>query len=143
VWERAEDGVRFASDLFALDILESDARTIDSEATRDYLILGYVPAPRCIWRGPRKIMPGTYAQIRWREGSNVQVTESSFWSFNQIPPANISNGVDCDKIFSSKVRAAVRSRLVSDVPVGLLLSGGIDSSTVAAACAELPRDEAN
>src|SRR5947207_3559744 len=143
VWERAADGVRFASDLFALDAMAGGGREIDAESARDYLTLGYVPAPRCIWRGPRKVMPGSYVRIRWRDGGVVEVTESNYWSFKQLPPAGTGKHTDATSEFPEKLRAAVRSRLVSDVPVGLLLSGGIDSSSVAAACAELPDNEAN
>jgi len=143
VWERTNDGVRFASDLFALDAMAGGGREIDHESARDYLMLGYVPAPRCIWRGPRKIMPGGYVRIRWRDGGGVEVMESKYWSFKPVPPAGSTDRSNVDAEFRDKLGTAVRSRLVSDVPVGLLLSGGIDSSSVAAACAELPSDEAN
>src|SRR6185437_55527 len=96
-----------------------------------------------IWSGPRKVMPGSYVRIQWRDGGAVEVTESNYWSFKQIPFAGTSEHSDASSEFPDKLRAAVRSRLVSDVPVGLLLSGGIDSSSVAAACAELPDNEAN
>jgi asparagine synthase (glutamine-hydrolysing) len=143
VWERTADGLRFASDLFALDAMAGGGREIDPESARDYLMLGYVPAPRCIWNGPRKVMPGSYVRIRWRTGSAVEVIESNYWSFKQVPPAGTGKNSAATSEFPEKLRAAVRSRLVSDVPVGLLLSGGIDSSSVAAACAELPDNEAN
>lgn len=143
VWEKTREGARFASDLFALDMLAGGMREIDGEAARDYLMLGYVPAPRCIWRGPRKVMPGTYVRIRWSNGGSVEISDSTYWSFKDVPPARAGTASNANAMFPDKIRAAVRSRLVSDVPIGLLLSGGIDSSAVAAACAELPRDEAN
>jgi asparagine synthase (glutamine-hydrolysing) len=143
VWEMEGDSVRFASDLFALDSLSQDERQIDVAAARQYLVLGYVAAPRCIWRGPRKVMPGTFVRIRWRPGSKVECHESTFWSFGCVASAGLDEQLDTDAEFANKVSAAVRSRLISDVSVGLLLSGGIDSSTVAVACADLPKTEAD
>ena len=142
VWEKTADGVRFASNLFALNALAGGAREIDPEAVRDYLLLGYVPAPRCIWRGPRKVMPGSLLQFRWRNDGEVEISSHAFWSMRDVPPAGTSKPDEASE-FPEKLRDAVRSRLVSDVPVGLLLSGGVDSSCVAAACAELPKDEAD
>lgn len=143
VWETTEDGIRFASDLFALDEMSGGGREIDPESARDYLMLGYVPAPRCIWRGPRKVVPGRYVRVRWQNGAAPEITERDFWSIRQVPPATNTNDSNTDGQFLQRIQAAVQSRLVSDVPVGLLLSGGIDSSVVAVACAELPAEEAN
>jgi asparagine synthase (glutamine-hydrolysing) len=143
VYDTTNDGVRFASDLFGLDEMAGGQRQIDPEAVRDYLMLGYVPAPRSIWRGPRKIMPGSYIRVQWREGSLPELSEHRYWSIGQVPAAGSDESDAIDTKFHDKIKAAVRSRLVSDVPVGLLLSGGIDSSVVAAACAELPANESN
>src|SRR5205807_32339 len=112
------------------------AREIDKNAVRDYLMLGYVPAPRSIWRGVQKLEPGTYLRARWRRGAVVEVVQIRFWDICEVPPARSSDDGETDSAFRGKVKAAVESRLVSDVPVGLLLSGGIDSSTIAAACSE-------
>lgn len=142
VWEATGDGARFASTLLALDELNASERDIDSEAVRDYLMLGYVPTPRCIWRGPRKVIPGGYVRIRWRKGSSPEITERRYWSIQNVPPAGSRPSENVNTEFRERIQAAVRSRLVSDVPVGLLLSGGIDSSVIAAACAELRSEEA-
>jgi asparagine synthase (glutamine-hydrolysing) len=143
VWETAGNGVRFASDLRALDAMAAANRDVDIESARAYMMLGYVPAPRTIWKGPRKVMPGTYVRVRWSDNLPPDLAEQKYWSLKEVPPAGTQNGSTTDAQFREKLRAAVQSRLISDVPVGLLLSGGIDSSSVAAACAELPIAEAN
>ena len=138
VWEKSSSGLRFASDLFALDAMAGGGREVDAEAARDYLMLGYVPTPRCIWRGPRKIRPGNFLRVRWQDGGGVEVEEHSYWKLAVAPRGGAGDGDRVDEEFAGRVREAVRLRLISDVPVGLLLSGGVDSSLVAAACAEMP-----
>ena len=93
VWEQSAGGARFASNLYALNALAPvRAREIDPESVRDYLLLGYVPAPRCIWRGPRKVMPGSYVQIRWRPNGEVETMSSAFWSIKDVAPAGNAGG---------------------------------------------------
>lgn len=138
VWELSVEGLRFASDLFALDAMAGKGREIDPDAARDYMMLGYVPGPRCIWMGSRKLKSGHYLKVRWQNGGRVELEERSYWSLSEVPQAGVEDETALSESFSEKTREAVRLRLVSDVPVGLLLSGGIDSTLVAAVCAELP-----
>jgi asparagine synthase (glutamine-hydrolysing) len=140
VWESTPDGVRFASDLFGLDGLAGGARnrTIDPDAARRYLMLGYLPAPLTIWSGVRKLRPGHFVRARWSLGGAPAIEERSYWTIAKVPPAAGRAGADAPGEFAAKVQEAVALRLISDVPVGLLLSGGLDSSLVAAASAELP-----
>jgi asparagine synthase (glutamine-hydrolysing) len=142
VWERTADGVRFGSDLFALDAMAGGTRSreIDAQQVRRYLMLGYVPAPHTIWKGPRKLLPGHYLRVCWTECGAPEIEERSYWRLSEIPLAT-ELGNDEYERFAEELRKSVRLRLTSDVPVGLLLSGGVDSSLVATACSELP--EAN
>jgi asparagine synthase (glutamine-hydrolysing) len=140
VWERTADGVRFASDLFALDTMAGGTRSrvIDQEQVQRYLMLGYVPAPYTIWKGPRKLLPGHYLRVRWSSNGAADIEERSYWKLSDIPIASEEMTGKPFDTFTEELREAVCLRRISDVPVGLLLSGGIDSSLVAAACAELP-----
>lgn len=137
-WERTTDGVRFASDLFALDAMAGGARsrTVDAEAARRYLLLGYVPAPRTIWTGVHKLRPGHYLRVRWQAARGAEIEERAYWSLKDVPPAGETADPLAPERFAAGVGEAVGLRLISDVPVGILLSGGIDSSLVAAACVE-------
>jgi asparagine synthase (glutamine-hydrolysing) len=137
-WEATPDGLRFASDLFALDALAGGtaSRSIDEEAVWRYLLLGHVPAPATIWQGVRKLLPGHCLKMNWGAAGGPVIEIRSYW---QWPPAAVEEAaqVDLDS-FSARAREAVKLRLISDVPVGLLLSGGIDSTLAAALCTELP-----
>src|SRR6185369_13421555 len=105
-------------------------REIDLEALDSYLTLGYVPDPLSIFRNLRKLPPGhtlTY--------SGGQTTIEQYWDFKFEPDMSRSQ-----ESFVEELRYllddAVRSRLISDVPLGAFLSGGIDSSTVVALMAK-------
>lgn len=140
IWERTHNGARFASDLFALDALAGGEarRQIDPAALQAYLALGYVPAPHTIWNGPRKLLPGNVLRVRWNDDGAADIEERSYWKMSDVPPAAERAQDDEFERFGVQLKEAVRYRLISDVPVGLLLSGGIDSSLVAAAYSELP-----
>ena len=105
-------------------------REIDLEALDAYLILGYVPDPLSIFRNIKRLPPGhtlTYSQGK--------ITLQQYWDFNFEP-----NESRDEKSYVEELRAlledAVRARLISDVPLGAFLSGGIDSSTVVALMAK-------
>ncbi|MFO1486249.1 MAG: asparagine synthase (glutamine-hydrolyzing) [Verrucomicrobiaceae bacterium] len=137
-WEATSDGIRFASDLFALDALAggTSERCIDEEAVWSYLLLGHVPAPATIWKGVRKLLPGHYLKMTW-EGTGGPVIEiHAYWQWPSTALSAPSPAYPGG--FREHAREALRFRLISDVPVGLLLSGGIDSSLAAALCSELP-----
>jgi asparagine synthase (glutamine-hydrolysing) len=123
-----DDGRRlaFASELKALLADPSVPRTVDEEAIADFLTFQYVPSPRSIWKGVRKLPPG-HALVC--DAGGVRVTR--YWSLPVEPDAGHSA-----EWYRERLRAllaeAVRLRLVADVPLGAFLSGGIDSSAVVA-----------
>src|SRR4029077_18815052 len=110
VWETTGNGVRFASDLFALDEMSGGGREIDPQSASDYLILGYIPAPRCIWRGPHKVMPGHYMRVQWRSGGAPEVTTRNYWSIEQVAPAGDQiKDQNIDAEFGRQIQVAVES----------------------------------
>lgn len=120
----------FASELKALAGLHS-AR-LDAGAVDAYLALGYVPAPLAIFRNCRKLPAGHL--LRFHDRS----LESSRWWFpERAAPARASARNARIEELRGLVRDAVRLRLRSDVPVAVCLSGGVDSSVLAAECAQL------
>jgi asparagine synthase (glutamine-hydrolysing) len=143
VWERTQDGVRFASDLFALDKMAGGAnqRSIDPEQARLYLLLGNVPAPYTVWKGPRKLLPGHFLRVQWDDDGRRSIEECCYWKIDSISAGVGPPPADAFVTLSQKLDEAIRLRLISDVPVGLLLSGGIDSSLVGAVCSEIPGAE--
>ncbi|HEY8791575.1 MAG TPA: asparagine synthase (glutamine-hydrolyzing) [Gaiellaceae bacterium] len=130
LWARLPDGtLAFASELKALLRLPQLSREIDLDAVDAYLALQYVPGDRTALRGIHKLAPG---HVLVAEGATQRIER--YW---QPEPADPSAN---DGEWLERVRAtvgeAVRKRLVADVPLGALLSGGIDSSIVVALMAQ-------
>lgn len=139
-YELRDDGFRFASDLFVLRQLPGSSREVDAESAYLYMGLGYVPAPHSILKGVRKVRPGHYLRLRWGNG-RFEMTEHSYWSIAQVSAAGSldrQDGTHFLEEYEKRVVETVRYRLISDVPVGSLLSGGIDSTLVTALCREQP-----
>ncbi len=127
--------LRFASTVRAL----LDAGDVDTEIDRDALhhylsFHSVVPAPLTMYRGVRKLPPATVRVIQ-PDGS---ATDTLYWSpdFRRDPARASWSAKDWQDALMDALRTAVERRMVADVPVGVLLSGGIDSSVVVALLAE-------
>jgi len=121
-------GLCFASEIKALLRVPGVQRAVDPAAVWDYLAYRYVPGPQTLFSGIRKLQPGTTAV--WQRG---KLTESRYWS----PPDRGMSGcanppADVAGAFLSRLDEAVRLQMVSDVPFGAFLSGGLDSSMIVA-----------
>jgi asparagine synthase (glutamine-hydrolysing) len=141
-YEIHDAGIRFASDIRALRCLPNGSREIDAESAYLYMALGYVPAPHTIHQNVRKVKPGHYVRVRWSDSGAEDLRELAYWSMRELNgnghPANCNNG-DLLEEFERRASDAIRYRLISDVPVGTLLSGGIDSALVTSLSRELSR----
>ena len=123
-----DDGrrVAFASEAKALLELPGVEREMDPAALRSYLELGYVPAPLSMFKGIRKLPIGGLLRV-----SAAGVSVRSTWT----PPTEVDRGVSESEWIArvrSQLERSVRMQMVSDVPIGAFLSGGIDSSAVLA-----------
>ena len=130
LYTRLADGtLAFASELKALLRLPGLARDVDLAAIDAYLALQYVPGDGTALRGVRKVPPGHVLVV---EGESERL--EPYWELSPAEPSGT------DEEWLERVRAsvadAVRKRLVADVPLGALLSGGIDSSIVVALMAQ-------
>ena len=128
-------GLRFASSLPALLAAGGVDTAIDPVGLHHYLSLhAIVPPPHTLLRGVRKLAPGTLLQIE-ADGSSQ---EHRFWelSYERDAADETRSFDDWREILLDGLRAAVKRRLVADVPVGALLSGGVDSSLIVGLMAE-------
>lgn len=126
------DGRRlvFASELRCLVGAGGVPAEIDAEALDLYLACGYVPSPHCLIAGVRKLPPGSYLVL----DADGNLAEHEFWRPVFPSPSRLS-AADAAEAVRAAVSDAVRRQMRSDVPVGVLLSGGVDSTIVAAAAA--------
>ncbi|MGY8990982.1 MAG: asparagine synthase (glutamine-hydrolyzing) [Rhodospirillales bacterium] len=122
----AGGNIAFASEITALRKHPGIDLTTDTDAVSEYLACLYIPAPRTIYNGIRKLPPGHV--LRWHDG-NFSI--DAYWRPKYNGTAMISADEAVEELMPI-VRQAVTDRLVSDVPLGCFLSGGIDSSVIAA-----------
>jgi asparagine synthase (glutamine-hydrolysing) len=121
-------GLYFASEVKALLRIPHCQAKVDVTAVWDYLAYRYVPAPKTLFAGIRKLMPGTTAV--WERG---QLSECRYWSApDGHDPMPWQARPDVVKDFLARLDGAVKLQMVSDVPFGAFLSGGLDSSMIVA-----------
>jgi asparagine synthase (glutamine-hydrolysing) len=118
----------FASEMQAILAHPGVPRDIDEEAINGYLSWGYVPAPWSGLRAVRKVLPG-HRMIVSAKGQDWSIKSERYWTLNYRPKFGGSFAEGCAAL-RERVIEAVKLRLVSDVPVGAFLSGGIDSSLI-------------
>lgn len=122
-----ERGICFASELKALLEHSRVPRHIDPCAMRDYLAMGYVLSPKTIIDGIYKLPAGSYLYVK-----NGDITQNAYWNLAESTTASRFKASDAEIIqnFSDILVGSIEKQMVSDVPVGAFLSGGIDSSTI-------------
>ncbi len=120
--------VAFASELQAFGALEGFEPTLDLQAIDLYLHLNYVPHPWTAWQEVRKLPPAHF--IVFDENGNT-AGPTRYWQLKFAPDRSLNDAQWTERL-NAALEDAVRSHLVSDVPFGAFLSGGVDSSTVAA-----------
>ena len=123
----------FASELKSLLEERSLDRKLDRRAIEEYLAFGYVPDPRSILEGVSKLAPGH--SLLWQRGQRA-VQPRKYWDVAFTPIAPRSEA-DLAAEVVERLREATRIRLMSEVPLGAFLSGGVDSSAVVAMMAGL------
>jgi asparagine synthase (glutamine-hydrolysing) len=121
----------FASELNAVMRDPDVSDEVDLQALDAYLALRYVPHPLSIYRAVRKLPPA--GRLVWDDGA---IEIDRWWRLKYRPKDGPANAVEFGEAVRDAIRRATRRRLISDVPLGAFLSGGIDSSAVVAAMAE-------
>jgi len=123
-------GIIFASELKALLRHPRVPRDMDPEAIHHYLTLQYVPAPLTGFRKIKKLKPGYFLLIR-----KNHIEEKEYWRLN-YSSKTVKSEEEWKYDIIQKFEESVKLRLISDVPLGAFLSGGIDSSAVVAMMAK-------
>src|SRR5262249_12796211 len=124
------DSLYFASEIKALLRIPRVRCPVNLGAVWDFLAYRYVPGPNTLFAGIRKLPPGTWAT--WERG---KVRENRYWTApdrEAWTPENWAPGVTIRKAFLERLDEAVKVEMVSDVPFGAFLSGGLDSSSIVA-----------
>lgn len=119
----------FASELAAL-LRAVERPPLNTQAITYYFRLQFIPSPHTIFQGIHKLPPAHAAT--WREG---RLSVQRYWSLSFLPKTTLSFD-DAGKEFERLFREAVTMRLMSDVPLGVFLSGGLDSSVITALMAQ-------
>lgn len=126
-WTMQGGRLMFASEMKALLAFPGFERRLDAGALAGYLALRYIPEPATIWTDIKMLEPGHY--LEWEPGGEPRIRR--YWALDYSDPLDEPDEVLADRV-EDLLLDAVRLRLRSDVPVGALLSGGIDSSLVVA-----------
>jgi asparagine synthase (glutamine-hydrolysing) len=121
---RRGSDIFFGSELKSLFVHPEIERRISLDALDCYLALNYVPAPWSMVAGVEKLTPGTW--LEWRDG---RVRTEAYWRLPRTTP-NPRRMEDAVEELDELLRQSIREHLLSDVPLGMWLSGGVDSSTI-------------
>ncbi len=131
----------FASELKALRAYPGFGNAIDRQALAQYLRFSYVPAPLSIFEGINKLEPGHLLRASRKAGNfekseQLEIHHYRWFSFNHLVNSGTSSPIENEEKAIEELERglaqAVRAQCISDVPLGVFLSGGVDSSTVAA-----------
>ena len=123
----------FASELKAILTLKRIIRKVDYNAINSYLVYGYVPSPMTGFMSIKKLEPGHFLQINLK---NKQYEMKKYWDIDFSEKLDLSENEWTKKILDT-LEESTKLRMISDVPIGAFLSGGVDSSGVVATMAKL------
>ncbi len=129
----------FGSELKSLLSLPNLPREIDPRAVEDYFAYGYVPEPRTIFTCAHKLLPGHTMTIRVGQQG---LEQKKYWDVPFTPHVGMTER-DMEGELIVRLREAVQSHLIADVPLGAFLSGGVDSSAIVAMMAGLSNEPVN
>ena len=125
----------FASELQGLLANNEVPREVYPPAIDSYLSYGYVPAPHTAFKGVYKLPPAHYLTLDLKQ-TGFEKRVERYWSLDYEPKLRIGEDEACE-VLREKMTEAVQLRMISDVPLGAFLSGGVDSSVVVGLMAQL------
>lgn len=128
------DSFLFASELKAMKVHPAFVGNIDRQALGALMQFGVIPAPQSIYQGIRKLLPGTWLKVSL---TNRDTTAQHYWNARSVITRGLARPFagspdEAVETLHGLLLGAVRKQMIADVPIGALLSGGIDSSTIVA-----------
>ncbi|MDJ0766765.1 MAG: asparagine synthase (glutamine-hydrolyzing), partial [Myxococcota bacterium] len=125
-YHQCDNEVWFASEIQALLLHPALTRSLDVASIRDYTAFGSVAEPRTMWSAIRRVRSGSVMSF-----SPTGQREHRYWQPTAAPVKNIQSD-EAERTLESLLKTSVRSQMYSDVPLGVFVSGGLDSSLIAA-----------
>jgi len=136
----------FTSEIGQLNKIFNNKFEIDENSVHSFLNYNYIPGPNSVYKKVKKIIPGSYLKISFLK-NKIQKKQFFFWKINPIKQTNIISCNKKDKVyvdtFEKTINNVIKDFLISDVPLGVFLSGGLDSSLVASVANNLTTKKIN
>lgn len=129
----------FASEIKALFELRDFKARLNRRALPEFFTFGYLSAQETLYQNVHKLLPGHRLCIDLTE-ENPQPRVTQYWDLQKLPPEHSRGEAQCISQFRELFTETVRSHLMSDVPLGVFLSGGLDSSAIASVMASLKKE---
>jgi asparagine synthase (glutamine-hydrolysing) len=122
----------FASEIKALLEHPAISPSVDESLLPEYLAFGYGSSDRTLFRGIRKLMPGHHLTLEVKDGGSLEPRIERYWDAPRPTHFETRSEQEWIRDCRARLEETVRMRLMSDVPLGMFLSGGVDSSAIAA-----------
>lgn len=125
VYSLIPGGIVFASELKSVILHPKISKEIDPHAVDLFLTYQAIPSPRTIFKKIKKLQPASY--LLWKNG---EIKIQRYWDIDFTKKISLGNEEEYSELLWEKLKEATKLRMISDVPLGAFLSGGIDSSTI-------------
>lgn len=125
-WTVFENKLLFASEIKAILAFSGFVREIDEDSLAKYFLYNFIPSPQSIFKGIKKLLPGYFLII----GKKGEIKEKKYWEIDYSKKLSEVGFEEVKGQVENVLEKAVEERLISDVPLGVCLSGGVDSSLV-------------
>jgi len=122
----------FSSEIKSLLLYPEIKKEIDFEALNDYFTYQAIPSTKTIFKSIKKLPPAHY--LIWKDG-NIRIER--YWNVDFSKKLKLRDEIEYEELLWEKLKEATKLRLISDVPLGAFLSGGIDSSTIVGLMSEI------
>jgi len=132
-WALFKNQFIFSSEIKGILALPGFKNEINQQSLAKYLLYGFVPAPATIFTGIKKLLPGYWMVVE----KNGKIRQRKYWEIDYSQKIHVADVEDIKNKVVWLLKEAVQKRLIADVPLGVFLSGGVDSSLVVAIMSQI------